>query len=656
MVLGITDAVSVQAGQDYSCAVLANGSANCWGYNIGILGTGFPTTSAESDLLSPQPVQGIDDVHSMATGALGTCALKRDGSVWCWAQYLYTISGATQVGSKVGSNEPTKVELPYSATALSAGLLTFCVVLLDTTVRCWGFNSAGQLGDGTTVDSKAPVPVVGLHGAVDVSTNGNQTCALLSDGTVSCWGMTRANSNDAEPTLSPTSLTGLSDVVELSQSPRCARLKSGKVYCWNYERKVQVGDALLDQDGPKPVAVEGLSNAAAVASNDGTNCTRLTDGTLRCWGSNREGALGCGVQQAHGPVSVYGLGGVAQVVAGDEFGCALSRDGVVRCWGNSISTSFDKDPPADLTDPLIMDTSNNVTQISVSWGRACWLKRDGTVRCMVGSPGYSFLPTRTSVPDTTFNGKVPVQLAAGGVQPCVLLPDGTVACWNSYPDPPPNANGTVPPSREPVAVDGLSNIVAIAADIEASFALRSDGTLWSWGRNSQSGELGNGTTQESATPVQVATSGVVTSVASGLSSACAVLEGGSVQCWGSSLNPNATNDDVTSVPQTVAGLTNVTAVSVGGGFACALVGNGSVSCWGRNEVGQLGDGTFLDSPLPVQVQGISTAVSVAAGFDHCCSLLADETLRCWGSNYEGQLGNGAETGFSPMPVSVSGWQ
>ena len=651
-VLGITDAVSVQAGQDYSCAVLANGSADCWGYNIGILGTGFPTTSDEVDLLSPQRVQGIGDVHSMATGALGTCALKRDGSVWCWAQYLYTIPG----GTTFGSEEPTKVELPYAATALSAGMATFCVVLLDATVRCWGFNSAGQLGDGTTVDSQVPVPVAGLRGAVDVSTHGNETCALLSDGTVSCWGLIFPNLADAAPTLAPVPLIGVSDVTELAQSATCARLRSGEVYCWDYHREVQVGDASLNDDSPKPVAVEGLSNATAVASNGGTSCARLTDGTVRCWGSNYAGALGCGVREGHGvPVSAYGLSDVVQVVAGNEFGCALSRDGIVRCWGNSISRCFDKEPVVELTDPLVVDATGNVNQISAGVNRLCSLKSNGTVNCTLGAPGFSFLPTRASVPDTTFDGKVPLQLAAGGSKPCVLFPDGTVACWYSYPDPAPSFNGTPPPNRDPVTVDGLSNIVSVAEDVEASFALREDGTLWSWGQNNQWGELGDGTTLQSTTPVQVGTLGVVTSVACGSLSACAVLDDGSVQCWGRSLNPNATDTDVTPVPQPVAGLAHVTAVSVGSGFACALLGDGSVWCWGGNNAGQLGDGTFDDSAATVQVQGISTAVSVAAGQDHACARLADETLRCWGSNNDGQLGNGAETGFSATPVSVSSW-
>jgi hypothetical protein len=145
-----------------------------------------------------------------------------------------------------------------------------------------------------------------------------------------------------------------------------------------------------------------------------------------------------------------------------------------------------------------------------------------------------------------------------------------------------------------------------------------------------------------------------TEVSVGGGFACALIADGHVECWG--YNGSGQLGDGTtvnsSVPVSVSDLSGVTQVSAGEEQACALLGTGHVDCWGGNEYGELGDGTILSSSTPVEVTGISDAIAVSAGERGSCALLLTGEVECWGSNELGQLGNGT-TEDSSTPVLVS---
>ena len=135
-----------------------------------------------------------------------------------------------------------------------------------------------------------------------------------------------------------------------------------------------------------------------------------------------------------------------------------------------------------------------------------------------------------------------------------------------------------------------------------------------------------------------------------------MLNGATVDCWGSNYRGDLGNGTTTdsSTPVGVSGLSDVIAVTAGEDHTCALLSGGTVDCWGNNLFGQLGDGTFADSPTPVAVSGLSGAIAVTAGGDHTCALLTGGTIDCWGSDFYGQLGDGQVQTFSPTPVAVTG--
>jgi alpha-tubulin suppressor-like RCC1 family protein len=246
---------------------------------------------------------------------------------------------------------------------------------------------------------------------------------------------------------------------------------------------------------------------------------------------------------------------------------------------------------------------------------------------------------------------------------CALLTDGRVQCWGLASD---GQLGKQPTRLEdllPTPIPQSVNGITTARDIDTgpfhACAVLAVGSVECWGRNSD-GQLGNGSTERSFTPVAVSGVTNATAVALGDTHSCALLAGGQVQCWGGNdegqLGDGATADSTT--PVAVNDIATATAITAGFRHTCALLADGRVQCWGLNDSGQLGDGTTASSTTPVFVSGIATATQVAAGAVHTCALLESGQAQCWGNNQQGQLGDGASLDGtqtnSSTPVLVSG--
>nr|WP_028183229.1 chromosome condensation regulator RCC1 [Salinispora arenicola] len=222
-------------------------------------------------------------------------------------------------------------------------------------------------------------------------------------------------------------------------------------------------------------------------------------------------------------------------------------------------------------------------------------------------------------------------------------------------------DGTTTDRLTPVAVDlpADTTVTAVAAGHDHSLAVTSAGTALAWGDN-RFGQLGDGTTTDSTTPVEVSLPmGVtITAIAAGDDHSYAVTSAGTALAWSDNdrgeLGDGTTTRSSTPIPVDLPVNTTVTAVAGGIGHGLALTSGGTVLAWGLNSDGQLGDGTTTDSSAPVEVSlPASTAVTaVAAGSLHNLAVTAGGTALAWGNNSDGRLGDGTSTNSS-APVEVS---
>lgn len=305
-----------------------------------------------------------------------------------------------------------------------------------------------------------------------------------------------------------------------------------------------------------------------------------------------------------------------------------------------------------------------VKAIAVGPIHSCAVTESGAATCW-GYNGDGRLGNGTAVDSAvpvtvTGLGSGVTAVAAGMSHSCALTSTGAVRCWGAN-DWGQLGNGTTTPSLVPVPVTGLtSGAVAVATGFGYSCAIDAAGAARCWGRN-DTGQLGNGSTDNSSTPVQVSglTSGMVKiSAGSGmLGHTCSVDAAGAARCWGANGDGELGDGSDYSYslgPVAVYGLgSGVKEIDAGNSHTCAVTVAGAARCWGYNGFGELGTGTTFTSLVPEGVVGLSSGVTrISAGLDHSCAATSGG-VRCWGYNGEGQLGNGS-TDNALTPVTAVG--
>ena len=360
-----------------------------------------------------------------------------------------------------------------------------------------------------------------------------------------------------------------------------------------------------------PPADASSSGVSTISAGGSHTCALMASGGVKCWGGNWDGQLGDGTMTSRIiPVDVTGLtSGVEAISAGHSHTCALMATGGVKCWGFNET--------GQLGDGTTMDRTIPVDVSGLSSGVEA--------------------------------------IAAGGYHTCALMATGGLKCWGH------NFHGQLGDSTTmdrtiPVDVSGLSSgVAAISANIRHTCALMATGGVTCWGWNGE-GELGDGTRKERHTPVGVSgLSSGVAAISAGYLHTCALMATGGVKCWGNNgwgqLGDGTTTDRTT--PVDVSGLSSgVEAVAAGGYHTCALMATGGVKCWGWNLDGELGDGTTRDRHTPVDVSRLSSGVAaVSPGGLYACALMATGGVKCWGDNAAGQLGDGTTT-MRTTPVRV----
>jgi len=386
---------------------------------------------------------------------------------------------------------------------------------------------------------------------------------------------------------------------------------------------------LACSDSTAPVFDDPHLFVAASAGSDHT-CGVTGNGGLLCWGRNRNGQLGDGsTEDRNVPTAVAGLPPVAAVSAGVEHTCAVTTDGVAYCWGNAY------------------------------WGA-------------LGIGGSASDPQRERPSQVATTARF-TSIAAGVSHTCALDAEGRAWCWGSSPVGAVGAAvadscGPLPCSRIPVAVEGGVRFTTIAAGASWTCAIAVDGDLYCWGGNKY-GELGSVTGETcdvgsgdpvacASSPARVPAGHRWAAVSTGFQHTCAVSDVGTAYCWGRR-HGGLLGDGIATYgeefrvePAPISGGRTYTGISAGDFRTCAIAATGETFCWGRRV---LGDGSSVDSAVPIAVATSVHFVTVAVGDDHTCGFGREGVMYCWGSNAYGQLGDGSHALGWSVPVAVKGW-
>jgi alpha-tubulin suppressor-like RCC1 family protein len=368
----------------------------------------------------------------------------------------------------------------------------------------------------------------------------------------------------------------------------------------------------LDAAGPFDAASlpEGGLSASrqAIAVGAGHACVLLESGLVGCWGQNDRGQLGDGTTTAHGDLrAVLGISDAIAIAAGNAFTCALLGTGEVRCWGD--------------------DTRSQL----------------GT-----GSSTLAYSPT----PLTVVNPAGAVAIAAGDGHACAVsrVADDAnqfdVRCWGANDDGQLGDGTTVDRGTPVAATNVVATVPLVIGAGAAHTCANTGGFTHCWGNNA-SGQLGDGTSTSTSTPVVTSTMSGVVGFALGTDSSCLVgsASGSHVLCWGANAfeqlgdgtttphsTPQATNAVVSASFGDDGGFVTHTGVAIAAGdhHACMIDNLGLLICWGRNDEGQLADGTTGAPRGPKVSSGLSGVTSVAARGTSTC-VLASGAIRCFGT-------------------------
>jgi alpha-tubulin suppressor-like RCC1 family protein len=672
----MNDIVFVSVNDANTCAVKKDGTLWCWGDNSGgQVGDG----SFGSDV--SQPTFVMDQVLKVSVGYRHTCAIKSDGSLWCWGNNQYG-----QVGEgTMGTIKPFPVQpigMSRDVLDVSAGFDHTCAVKTDGSLWCWGGNDRGQLGDGTNVGKVIPKRIF-ASGVKKVSAGAKYTCAIKNDSSLWCWG-----ENDSGQLglgviggyyTIPQPVTN--DVIKVSTSigwswgyaHTCAVKSDGSIFCWGNNSYGQLGNGSFGNNISSPssdIYVDAFYNRLTdiyhVSVGNSYTCAVDNGNQIWCWGNNYYGQLGIGKDYNYYqtyyrfPRQVTSVGKVKGVSGGHSSTCVIKQDNSLWCWGGNASGQLGDGTFFNRTFPH-MKITDNVLQISANQYHTCAIIYDNSLWCwgsnLYGQLGLGFSGGNINTPQKVMEEVASVSV--GGNHTCAMKQDNSPLCWGN------NwwgqiGDGTNIQRESPYPVKISDIVISVSSGYEHTCALMSDRSLWCWGNNIY-GQLGSGSStsycggwSNCKNPIKIMDD--VVQFSAGEYHTCAVKTDGSLWCWGynywGQIGDNSTSNR--NIPTLIMS-SGVSSVAAGLEHTCAVKQNGSLWCWGRNSEGQLGLDPSVDrytTPQPITLPG--GVIRVVTGGYHTCAVMEDLTLWCWGANWQGQLGNSGSSTYTPSQVTVGG--
>lgn len=652
LVAGIADARSIALGERTSYALRANGEVLAWGSNI--WGECEPS-NAKSEWMAPAPVPGVSDAVALDAGSTFACAVKSTGELLCWGtETLIPLDASFKerrapAHAVLGVNDAVRV-------AIGSGHM--CILRRDRSASCWGSNDEGALGDGTREQRTVPTAVLNLGSTRQIAA-GRHACALRSNGEPYCWGFNASGELGDGTTVTRlfatrvASLEGIRFIdTNLWTDGGCAVGAKGSVACWGLVANPQAwGRSVPPLTRAK--SIEGVEDALQVAATRWSACVLHKGGKVACWGDAARIGRDTGglyVNRA-GPVS--GLSDAVHVSVGVSHGCAVRRTGAVVCWGTNEHGQRGDSSPQPRAVPQEVPSVSDAVGISSGSRHTCAVLKSGRVTCWGqnehGELGASTSETRSG-PVLVVGIKDAQSVAAGGDSTCALRRNGQIMCWGTLDQDSSSILAPSPVKKINHATQVFADELDLFGRVTARYcAIEQAGGYACWGHHVQPDVL----TAQAMKGISGARSGAL-----GGNYGCVVRSNGRAYCSVPVDQQLRTPDKSRAKIELYEEHSFNDAVSVAesSNTRCVLRASGIVVCSGGNFKGQRGDGTFSGSGGHDDgVLGLTEAVELSSGEGFFCALRKNGSVWCWGNNAQGRQGTGElleEVVTQPVAVSL----
>ena len=603
---GVTHAVSVRT----------DGTLWCWG----------STTSGELGNLEDgtrfSPVfLGIssDNWKNIAATTSHSVAVKRDGTLWAWGSGANGVLG--QVTSIVNQSSPVQIGTLTGWSEPSIGLLFSLANRTDGSLWAWGLGTNGVLGQTTnTTTTSSPVQIGTLTSWNVVTGGGSHVVAIKTDSTLWAWGLSTNGQLGQAAKISRSSPVQIGTLTEWALvsgglSHTHGVKTDGTLWAWGLATAGQLGNL---EDGTRfsPIQIGAATDWSVVDTNNSHSAAIKTDGTLWAWGLGTAGQLGqvTAIVNLSSPTQIGTLTNWSTVSVSSTHSLALKTDGTLWAWGTGTSGQLGQVTViVNRSSPAQVGTLTGWSTVCAGQSHSVATRTDGTLWAWgLGTSGELGQVT------AAVSRSSPTQI-------------GTLTAWS--------------------VVDG-GNFYTLA--------LRTNGTMWSWGVGG-SGQLGEVTGIASrSSPIQIGTLTSWSSIVLNFNHAMARKTDNTLWVWG--LGTSGQLGQVTAIvnrssPTQIGTLTTWSSLAVGTTHSLAVRTNGTLWAWGIATSGQVGDSTKLTRSSPVQIGTLTGWASVAGGASHSVARRTDGTIWAWGQTTIGQLGNLEDgTRFSPIQIgTLTNW-
>jgi alpha-tubulin suppressor-like RCC1 family protein len=664
------------------------------GDELWIWGNGFNGRLGDATLINNStPVTtfaGGTNWKQVSVGGGHVAAIKTDGTLWTW--------GTGTNGQRGDASTLTNRSTPVTIFAggnnwkqVSAGNFHTAAIKTDGTLWTWGLGLNGQLGNANVPDRSTPVTTfAGGNNWKQVSSGNTHTAAIKTDGTLWTWGNSQSgqlgenneNINKSTPVTTfaggtnwaDTATTEPEDLYTLNAgNNHTAAVKTdGTLWIWGNGGVGALGNVVTTGIRSTPITTfAGGTNWKQVSAGNNHTAAIKTDGTLWTWGTGTSGVLGNALSSSRStPVTTF-AGGTnwKQVSSGNTHTAAIKTDGTLWTWGAAFSGQLgNADETNRLTPVTTFAGGTDWKQVSGGSSHTAAIKTDGTLWIWGnGSQGAlgNTQTTNRSTPVTTFAGGTNwKQVSCGGSHTAAIKTDGTLWTWGNGTNGQRGNQSSVTVRSTPLTTfAGGTNWKQVSAGNLHTAAIKTDGTLWTWG-NGIFSQLGNAQVTDRLTPVTTFAGGTNWKQVSAGGSHTAALKdtGGNKELftWGfgfdGRLGAAQTILEKSTPVTTFAGGNNWKQVSAGNVHTAAIKTDGTLWTWGNVLSGRLGNNfsafnISISTPVTTFAGGTNWK-QVTTGTEYTAAIKTDGTLWTWGNGNSGALGNAVTTGNINTPVTT----